>query len=300
MNTCVMWVNSGRIVDSPSDNEQKAATTLFRDTIHSRDSAVSTAARATRILGGPISRHFMAQIIPMFCDVGRAVSRDEAKLQIGCSDERVFLTHCDKCPLFRDHNCNLEDPLDVCLSSSLSSFVSSVFSLLSSLFVLSCFVSLSSFCLVFLCLPSSLIYLSLSSFSSLSLSIFLCFLSLSPYDRVVLWCVVFCDAVWCVGVSVQNVPVCTCIARTCRNTCARGAGMHGDVLNVHTGCMRGGGVVSFVFSSEKLMIFEHVEQCFAPCQVHASSPLFCSPRKSHFHGGRRYTTKSSPTCPSIP
>ena len=30
----------------------------------------------------------------------------------------------------------------------------------------------------------------------------------------------------------QNVPVCT--LRTCFNTCARGAGTHGDVLNVHT------------------------------------------------------------------
>ena len=34
--------------------------------------------------------------------------------------------------------------------------------------------------------------------------------------------------------SVQNVPVCTGTTRTCFNTCARGAGMHGDVSNVHT------------------------------------------------------------------
>ena len=35
-------------------------------------------------------------------------------------------------------------------------------------------------------------------------------------------------------VYVQNFPVCTGTTRTCFNTCARGAGIHGDVLNVHT------------------------------------------------------------------
>ena len=35
-------------------------------------------------------------------------------------------------------------------------------------------------------------------------------------------------------VYVQNVPMCTGTTRTCFNTCARGAGIHGDVLNVHT------------------------------------------------------------------
>ena len=33
---------------------------------------------------------------------------------------------------------------------------------------------------------------------------------------------------------VQNVAVCTGTTRTCFNTCARNAGIHGDVLNVHT------------------------------------------------------------------
>ena len=36
-------------------------------------------------------------------------------------------------------------------------------------------------------------------------------------------------------VYVQNVPVCTGTTHTCFNMCARGAGTHGDVLNVHTG-----------------------------------------------------------------
>ena len=34
-------------------------------------------------------------------------------------------------------------------------------------------------------------------------------------------------------VYIQNVPVCTGTTRTCVSTCARGAGTHGDVLNVH-------------------------------------------------------------------
>ena len=32
----------------------------------------------------------------------------------------------------------------------------------------------------------------------------------------------------------QNVPVCTGTTPACGNTCARGAGTHGDVLNLHT------------------------------------------------------------------
>ena len=35
-------------------------------------------------------------------------------------------------------------------------------------------------------------------------------------------------------VWIQNIPVCTGTTRTCFNTCARGASIHGDVLNVHT------------------------------------------------------------------
>ena len=35
-------------------------------------------------------------------------------------------------------------------------------------------------------------------------------------------------------VYVQNVPVCTGTTRTCVTTCGRGAGTHGDVLNLHT------------------------------------------------------------------
>ena len=102
-------------------------------------------------------------------------------------------------------------------------------------------------------LPSSLLSVSVF-FLSLSLS-----LSVSvPCGVVVvfLWCVMLCCVVLSfvvrcgvqhaekTRVSVQNVPVCTiktspCIpagtTRTCVSTCARGAGMHGDVLDGHTG-----------------------------------------------------------------
>ena len=35
-------------------------------------------------------------------------------------------------------------------------------------------------------------------------------------------------------VYVQNVPVCTGTTPACVTTCGRGAGTHGDVLNLHT------------------------------------------------------------------
>ena len=35
-------------------------------------------------------------------------------------------------------------------------------------------------------------------------------------------------------VQIQNVPVCTDTTPACGNTCARGAGTHGGVLNLHT------------------------------------------------------------------
>ena len=39
-------------------------------------------------------------------------------------------------------------------------------------------------------------------------------------------------------VHIQNVPVCTGTTSTCFSVCARGAGTHGDVLNVHTEAFR--------------------------------------------------------------
>ena len=68
---------------------------------------------------------------------------------------------------------------------------------------------------------------------------------------VCVWCVCVCVCVCCGTlkkcrkktrvwvqkrhrVYVQNVPLYTSTTRTCVSTCARGAGTHGDVLNVHT------------------------------------------------------------------
>ena len=100
--------------------------------------------------------------------------------------------------------------------SSLFSFLSSPFSLLFSLSVF------------FLCLQS---------------------LSLSPcvggVCLVVCVCVVLCRVVWHAENPVyrlktlsvcrfKNVPVYAGNTRTCFSTCGRGAGTHGDVLNLHT------------------------------------------------------------------
>ena len=153
-----------------------------------------------------------------------------------------------------------------CLVSSL--FLSSLFSSLDLLF--SCLVSpLSSShvsSLLFHLLLSFLVSpLSCSRFLSVSLS-----LSLSVSVSVwccVLWCCVVCVVVVvvlllvvvcvrvcvcvCCGtlkkrektrawiqkrlrVCIQNVPVYANTTRTCVSTCARGAGTHGDVLNLHT------------------------------------------------------------------
>ena len=96
-------------------------------------------------------------------------------------------------------------------------------------------------------------------FFSLSSSLFcLCLLSPCVGGVCVVVCVVVCVCVWCVcvvvllcvvvchaekhpcvhskrlRVNVQNVSVCTGTTRTCFSACARGADMHGDVLNLHT------------------------------------------------------------------
>ena len=63
--------HAGRIADSPSDKKQKAATTLLRDAIQKQDFSLPIAARASKIFG-PISRHLMAQILPMICNAARA------------------------------------------------------------------------------------------------------------------------------------------------------------------------------------------------------------------------------------
>ena len=122
-------------------------------------------------------------------------------------------------------------------SSLVFHFLFSLFSLLSSSSLLSLvFSSLllffcSSLLLVFLCHVSS------SSVSPLPSSLLCLSPSLSPC--VVLCCcvvlcgVVLCCVVWCVARlgTQKNLAGTT---RTCVTTCGRGAGTHGDVLNLHT------------------------------------------------------------------
>ena len=153
------------------------------------------------------------------------------------------------------------------ISSSLlfSSLLSSL--LFSSLF--SCLVSPLT-CLFFFFSFSSSLFSSLVSFSSflflfLFLSFVFSFLSLSSFS-VCWWCVcrrvcrrvclcVWCGVVWCGEVCAvwcgtlktpcrrlknasvcrfKNVPVYAGNTRTCFSACARVAGIHGDVLNLHT------------------------------------------------------------------
>ena len=113
-----------------------------------------------------------------------------------------------------------------------------------------CFFILSLVCSpdLFSCLvsplPSSPLSLSLSSSSvSLALSSFSVSLSLRVMLCVMLCCVGVCCAVFVCGVvwhaenlrvDIQNVPVYAGNTRTCFLTCARGAGIHGDLLNGHT------------------------------------------------------------------
>ena len=73
--------------------------------------------------------------------------------------------------------------------------------------------------------------------------------------RVGVVVVVVCGVWWCLvcgvtrrknlRVQIQNVPVCTGTTPACVKTCGRGAGTHGDVLNLHTEVFwtdtRGGG-----------------------------------------------------------
>ena len=86
---------------------------------------------------------------------------------------------------------------------------------------------------------------------------------------VMLCCVVSCGAVWCVvcvrpnrpRVHVQNVSVYAGTTRTCVETYARSASIHGDVLNVHTGRRREG----VVFSSVEQVSFGHFLTIVAGC-----------------------------------
>ena len=85
-------------------------------------------------------------------------------------------------------------------------------------------------------------------FLCLCLSVSVCWCLCFVWCAWFVWCVsVLCGVCGCGVVVVrglarrknlreliQNVPVCTGTTRTCVSTCGRGAGTHGDVLNLHT------------------------------------------------------------------
>ena len=134
---------------------------------------------------------------------------------------------------------------------------------------------LSSF--VFSSLVLSLLFRLLFSvpvfFLSLSFSVWCC-------GRNVLCCVVLrvltCACVTVrhaskLRVSTQHVPVCTGTTRTRWNTCARGAGTNGEVLNVHTE----------TFFISKTSDFWHFFSVLNGCWVHLLSTIFCLPCMAH-------------------
>ena len=70
----------------------------------------------------------------------------------------------------------------------------------------------------------------------------------------------------------QNVPVCTGTTRTCVTTCARGAGTHGDVLNLHTEVFLDGHTEGRGSSSVLLTKICHVWSSRAS-EVHHKKPI---------------------------
>ena len=143
------------------------------------------------------------------------------------------------------------------------------------------------FCFIFSIILSCLVLSSLSS-SLLSLCLLSLFFLCLCLCHSVMWCVSLCVVVWlcvCVVCVVWCGVVCLCVARlgtrknppcvgstrprvyiqyvsvyagttrTCWNTCARDAGIHGDVLNAHT------------------------EACWMDTRV--GHHQFCLPRKAH-------------------
>ena len=65
---------AAKIADSPRDRIQKVATTLLCDTIQKRDFALPIAKQASKVLG-PISRHHVAQILPLIRSAAPASRR---------------------------------------------------------------------------------------------------------------------------------------------------------------------------------------------------------------------------------
>ena len=83
-------------------------------------------------------------------------------------------------------------------------------------------------------------------------------------------------------VYVQNVPVCTGTTRTCFNTCAHGAGIHGDVLNVHT--------EAFLTPNTCFPLFFGVPQHTHTHQTHTTTTNNTTTTTTHTHHTTQHTT----------
>ena len=91
---------AGRIADSSRDKIQKATTTLLCDTNQKSDFALPIAKRASKFVG-PISRHHVAQILPMIRNAALAsrpgLAVEEQTCRVGCPDEPDRLSHHNEC-----------------------------------------------------------------------------------------------------------------------------------------------------------------------------------------------------------
>ena len=112
---------------------------------------------------------------------------------------------------------------------------------------------------------------------------------------VVVVVVCACGVVWHADntrVYIQNVPVCTGTTPACVTTCGRGAGTHGDVLNVHTGGVlnihtgRGveGGVI-VTHTAHSTQHTAHTTQHTTPTHTH------CTPTTHTTHNAQTHNTQ---------
>ena len=197
------------------------------------------------------------------------------------------------------------------LSSFCILVLSFIFCPVSLFFIWSLLSSSCLFSFLFLsCLVSLSLSLSVSLCFSLSLSVSVCLclgvsLSLSRCGVCcgVMWCVwccvccgVVCCGVWCVWcprvyvqkrlrVYVQNVPVCTGTTPACVTTCGRGAGTHGDVLNLH---------------KEGFFVHTHGREGERRERGEGGHRQFCLPRKAHEEFSLGPTSSPKETVGSYP
>ena len=150
------------------------------------------------------------------------------RLRVVCGGRRVGQV----LPSYQNRQISALDETAGAPLSSLFSLLSSFSScLLSALLISSLDLSL----LFRLLLSHFLFLLSFPLSLSLFLRVMLCVILCCVVRRCVLCCV--CGVVWHaenLRVCIQNVTVYAGNTRTCFSTCARGARIHGDVLNLHT------------------------------------------------------------------